>query len=101
MSSNRIGEPINATTALQYGLIWKIVPPNKVIEEAIETATKIAGMSPDSVIVSRAGVREGLEGGSGMSFLLLLSDLFPSLLSVLFCFWWFCGLIAGCCAFVL
>lgn len=66
--TNRLGEPFSSQTALSYGLVHSIVPQEKVVEEAIEVAKKIAGMSPDSVIVTRHGIREGWNGGSCMHF---------------------------------
>jgi len=34
------------------------------VEEAVEMAQKIAALSPDAIIVTRAGLREAWEGGS-------------------------------------
>ena len=42
----------------------KIVPIEELVAEAVEMAKLIASMSPDSVIVSRAGVRQAWETSS-------------------------------------
>ncbi|KAL2070375.1 hypothetical protein VTL71DRAFT_13401 [Oculimacula yallundae] len=55
---------LTAEEARQWGLVVKVVESEKLIEEAIKIAELIAGMSPDSVVVSRSGVRQGWEGGS-------------------------------------
>lgn len=64
-----LGERLSPKEALEWGLVWKVVDGGRenLINESVNVARKIAGMSPDSIIVSRAGVRQGLEGGSGMS----------------------------------
>lgn len=38
------GEPIKAQEALQRGLVSRVVPPEKCLDEAIELAKKIASM---------------------------------------------------------
>ncbi|KAK2747330.1 hypothetical protein FQN57_002228 [Myotisia sp. PD_48] len=55
---------LTAIEAKEWGLVQKIVPAGRVVEEAIEAAKIIAGMSPDSIIVSRAGVRQAWETSS-------------------------------------
>ena len=42
----------------------KIVPSVELVGETVTIATKIARMSPDSVIVSRAGIRQAMETAS-------------------------------------
>ncbi|QSS64322.1 enoyl-CoA hydratase, partial [Histoplasma capsulatum] len=44
--------------SLQWGLVQKIVPIDDLIKEAVDVAKLIASMSPDSVIVTRAGIRQ-------------------------------------------
>ncbi|RDW80762.1 hypothetical protein BP5796_05460 [Coleophoma crateriformis] len=55
---------LKADEAMQWGLVQKVVPAESLIGEAIEMASLISSMSPDSVVVSRAGVREAWETGS-------------------------------------
>lgn len=39
------GEPIDAQTAEKYGLVSRVVPDDKLIESALQTAKKIASFS--------------------------------------------------------
>lgn len=50
--------------AMQWGLVQKIISSEKLVGEAVKMAALIAAMSPDSVIVSRSGVREAMETSS-------------------------------------
>jgi enoyl-CoA hydratase/carnithine racemase len=54
---------LGAEEAREWGLVQKVVKPEKLVEEAVEMAKCIAGMSPDSVVVSRAGVWQAWETG--------------------------------------
>ncbi|KAH8659347.1 enoyl-CoA hydratase/carnithine racemase [Tricladium varicosporioides] len=66
------GRPLGAEEAREWGLVNKVVSvekgisqeeiSKKVVEAAIGFAEAIAGNSPDSVIVSREGVKLGWEG---------------------------------------
>lgn len=59
------GRVLTAREALQYQLINKVsVSRETVVEEAIALARKIADLSPDAVVVTRAGLREAWETGS-------------------------------------
>ncbi|KAL3427346.1 carnitinyl-CoA dehydratase [Phlyctema vagabunda] len=58
------GYTLRAEEAVQWGLVQRVVPQEELIEKAVEMASLIASMSPDSVIVSRAGVREAWETAS-------------------------------------
>jgi enoyl-CoA hydratase/carnithine racemase len=58
------GEDISAQTALQWGLINRVVPHDKLMETAMTFARQICVNSPDSVIVSRTGILASLEHGS-------------------------------------
>jgi enoyl-CoA hydratase/carnithine racemase len=67
------GEPISAEKAREWGIVNYVVPDHKedaevmerpVVKKALELAGLIVGNSPDSVVVSRAGVLAGWEEGS-------------------------------------
>jgi len=53
------GKVIDAFTAEKWGLVNKIVPQHRVVDEAISWAKEIAEISPDSIICTRAMLREG------------------------------------------
>lgn len=55
---------LSATEAQTWGLVARVCDEGKVVEEAVEMASKIAGMSPDSVVVTRSGLREAWETAS-------------------------------------
>jgi enoyl-CoA hydratase/carnithine racemase len=59
------GRRLTAKEALDFHLINKISKSQEtVVEEAVELAKKVAGLSPDAIVVTRAGLREAWEGGS-------------------------------------
>lgn len=58
------GELISAQQAEQWGFVNKIVPRERVVQEAIRYAKLIAESSPDSIITTRAGLRQGWETAS-------------------------------------
>jgi len=49
---------------LQVGSEIAMISQETVIDEAVEMAKKVAGLSPDAIIVTRAGLREAWETGS-------------------------------------
>ncbi|KAF3937783.1 hypothetical protein ABW19_dt0205265 [Dactylella cylindrospora] len=53
-----------ATEAKEWGLVMKVVHQDKLIDEAVALASLIASMSPDSVVVSRSGIRQAWETAS-------------------------------------
>lgn len=55
------GRNVSAQEALGWGLVNKVVPQSEVVSEAVRYAEMIAANSPDSVITTRAGLREGWE----------------------------------------
>ncbi|KAF2735576.1 enoyl-CoA hydratase/isomerase [Polyplosphaeria fusca] len=59
-----LGEPIDARTAREWGLVNKVVPQEKVVEEAVLYAARIAENSPDAIICTRAGLRQGWESAA-------------------------------------
>lgn len=54
------GRSLSAEEAERWGLVNKVV--EDVVGEAVKVATMIAENSPDSVIVSREGIKIGWEG---------------------------------------
>lgn len=59
-----LGDNISPETALEWGLVNRVVPHEKLLETAIGLAQKIADNSPDSIIASRSGMLMSLEHGS-------------------------------------
>lgn len=57
------GRRLSAEEALAWGLVKEIVPQEMLVPRAIEYAELIAGMCPDSVVVSRLAAREAWETG--------------------------------------
>ncbi|KAF2192399.1 ClpP/crotonase [Zopfia rhizophila CBS 207.26] len=55
------GTPISAQQALEWGFVNKVVPVEKVVDEAVKYAAAIAENSPDAIICTRAGLRQGWE----------------------------------------
>lgn len=53
------GQRISAQQAWTWGLVNKVVPQDQVVKEALRYASLIAANSPDSIICTRAGLREG------------------------------------------
>ena len=57
--------PVTAKEALDFHLINKVSKSQEnVVGEAVEMANKIAALSPDAIIITRAGLREAWETGS-------------------------------------
>ncbi|PSN69820.1 enoyl-CoA hydratase/isomerase [Corynespora cassiicola Philippines] len=59
-----MGEPISAQKAYDWGIVNKIVKGEDVIDEAVKYAAAIAENSPDAIICTRAGLRQGWETAS-------------------------------------
>lgn len=57
------GSILTASEAKEWGIVLKVVNEERLLSEAIELANMIVAGSPDSVIVSRKGVREAWEAG--------------------------------------
>ncbi|KAM3069348.1 hypothetical protein ACMFMF_008566 [Clarireedia jacksonii] len=56
---------LTAQEALQYNLINRVAQsPDSVVEESVKMAKKIVALSPDSVVVTRAALREAWETSS-------------------------------------
>jgi enoyl-CoA hydratase/carnithine racemase len=57
------GRLLSVKEAAEWGLIKEIVPQDKLLDRALDYASEIAALSPDSVIISRLGAREAWETG--------------------------------------
>lgn len=55
------GDPIDAQRALQLGLINRVVPAERVVDEAVALAERVCENGPIAVRVSKRLVRESLE----------------------------------------
>lgn len=53
------GKLIDARKAYEWGLVNKVVPHDKLLDEAIAWAREVAEISPDSIICTKAMLREG------------------------------------------
>jgi enoyl-CoA hydratase/carnithine racemase len=69
---------LSAEEAKTWGLVQKVVPVENLIREAVNMAALIASMSPDSVIVSRAGIRQAWETSSVERSTQLTSDAYAT-----------------------
>jgi enoyl-CoA hydratase len=56
-----LGDNINAATALGLGLVNKVVPVEKVMEEAMAWAAKLAGKSGPVLAMAKAAINSGLD----------------------------------------
>lgn len=75
------GRRLSAQEALDFHLINKISETQQsVVEEAVEMAKKIAGLSPDAIIVTRAGLREAWETASVESAAQITANRYDQLL---------------------
>ncbi|KAK1635716.1 carnitinyl-CoA dehydratase [Colletotrichum phormii] len=57
------GRTMSVEEAHNWGLVKEIVPQEKLLERALDYASQIAALSPDSVIISRLAAREAWETG--------------------------------------
>ncbi|WQF78905.1 Putative enoyl-CoA hydratase/isomerase, ClpP/crotonase-like domain superfamily [Colletotrichum destructivum] len=58
------GRNVSAQEMAGWGIVNKVVPKEKVVDEAVRYATMIAAHSPDAIICTRAGLRQGWEAAS-------------------------------------
>lgn len=54
-----VGEPIDAETALSYGLVNKVVEPDALMDAAKEMADQIAARGPSAIALVKACVNKG------------------------------------------
>ncbi|KXH28975.1 carnitinyl-CoA dehydratase [Colletotrichum simmondsii] len=57
------GRTLSVEEAHNWGLVKEIVPQERLLERALDYASEIAALSPDSVIISRLAAREAWETG--------------------------------------
>jgi len=55
------GEPISAKEAEAAGLVAKVFPVDKLVEEAINTAKRIASFSPPVIAMAKEAVNQAEE----------------------------------------
>lgn len=58
------GRNVSAQEAYEWGFVNKLVDREQVVPEAVKLASSIAENSPDAIICTRAGLREGWESAS-------------------------------------
>ncbi|TRX95058.1 hypothetical protein FHL15_004143 [Xylaria flabelliformis] len=58
------GRKVTAQEMYQWGIVNKVVPKDQVVAEAVKYAGMIAQNSPDAIICTRAGLRQGWETAS-------------------------------------
>jgi enoyl-CoA hydratase len=56
-----LGDMIDAATALNIGLINKVVPPEKLMEEALAWATKLASKSGPVLAMAKMAINTGID----------------------------------------
>jgi enoyl-CoA hydratase len=56
-----LGDMIDAATALNLGLVNKVVPPDKLMEEAMVWATKLASKSSPVLAMAKMAINTGLD----------------------------------------
>lgn len=56
------GRMYGAKEMKEWGVVNKIVPAKDVLKEAVKWASEVAGNSPDSIIVTQAGLLGGWDG---------------------------------------
>jgi enoyl-CoA hydratase len=56
-----LGDMIDAATALNLGLVNKVVPPEKLMEEAMAWATKLTGKSSPVLAMAKLAINTGID----------------------------------------
>jgi enoyl-CoA hydratase/carnithine racemase len=57
------GEPVDAQTALDWGLVNEVVPPESVVARAREWGERIASLPPEAVAANKRALDEALAPG--------------------------------------
>lgn len=72
------GRTLSAKEAESWGLVNKVVAKGTCVQAAVELAKLVAANSPDSVIVSREGIKLGWEGiGAEEGTRMLMQSWYP------------------------
>jgi len=58
-----LGEPFDAATAREFGIVTEIVAPGELMNAAMNTARKLAALPPSSVRITKALMKRGLRTG--------------------------------------
>lgn len=56
-----LGETVDAEEALRIGLVGRVVPGSRLVEEATTLARKLAQMAPTAIRLSKSGIYRGLQ----------------------------------------
>lgn len=56
------GEPVDAATALEWGLVSRVVPPDRLMDEARALAARVAANPPQALRMTKRLMREGETG---------------------------------------
>jgi enoyl-CoA hydratase len=55
-----LGTPITASDAKSAGLVAQVVEPGTVLETAVQTASKLAGMSTSAISLAKEAICRGV-----------------------------------------
>jgi len=55
------GDPIDAQEALRIGLVQRVVPPDRLMHEALTLAAKLAGKAPVALRLAKGAIDDGIE----------------------------------------
>jgi 2-(1,2-epoxy-1,2-dihydrophenyl)acetyl-CoA isomerase len=58
-----LDEPLSATDAERLGIVWKVVPSDRLLEEAHQTASRLAGFAPKALALTKRAMQRSLEVG--------------------------------------
>jgi enoyl-CoA hydratase/carnithine racemase len=72
-----LGEPISAEDALRIGLVNRVVPPNRVVEEALDVAHRLASGAP----LALRAIRIAMRGSSTSADMTLFTTTASSILA--------------------
>jgi 2-(1,2-epoxy-1,2-dihydrophenyl)acetyl-CoA isomerase len=58
-----LDEPLSAADAERLGLVWKVVPPDRLLAEALATAARLATFAPKALALTKRAIGRSLEVG--------------------------------------